>query len=78
MGCEDSYIYIWNKEKGDQLARLEGHNSIVSAVDWSPTEPYLFASVSDDQTIRLWGLEEMEQADVITDNRQIVKNDVFI
>lgn len=58
------------------MAKLEGHNSIVSAVDWSPIEPYLFASVSDDQTIRIWGLEEMDMAEVIID-RNITKNDLF-
>jgi len=24
-GSEDSCVYIWNKEKGDILAKLEGH-----------------------------------------------------
>ena len=49
----------------------------MSAVDWSPSEPYLFASVSDDQTIRIWGLEEMEQAEIIIENKSIIKTDVF-
>jgi len=31
------------------------------------------ASCSDDQTIRIWGLEEMKLADVIIDNKDIKK-----
>jgi len=47
-GSEDSFIYIWNKEKGEILARLEGHTQGVNAVHWNPADPYIFASASDD------------------------------
>lgn len=55
-GSEDSFIYIWNKEKGDFIAKIEGHTQIVNAVHWNPSDPYIFASASDDQTVRIWGL----------------------
>ena len=47
-GSEDSFIYIWNREKGDLLAKIEGHTSIVNAVHWNPVNHYIFASASDD------------------------------
>ena len=66
-GSEDACIYIWNKEKGDLLAKLEGaHTQLVNCVGWCPNDPFIFASASDDQTVRIWGLEEMEPAEVET------------
>lgn len=47
-GSEDSSIYIWNREKGELLAKIEGHSLMANAVHWSPSDPYIFASASDD------------------------------
>ena len=47
-GSEDSCIFVWNREKGDLLAKIEGHTLMANAVHWSPTDPYIFASASDD------------------------------
>lgn len=56
-GSEDSKIYIWHRQDGEVLRRLEGHSSNVNSVAWSPKNPYLFASASDDHTIRLWSVK---------------------
>jgi WD40 repeat protein len=47
-GSEDASIYIWNKEKGDLIARLDGHTQVINAVHWNPQDPFIFASASDD------------------------------
>ena len=74
-GSEDAALYLWNREKGDLVARIEGHTQVINAVHWCPSDPYLFASASDDQTIRLWGLEEMPGAEVNTDSKDIKRID---
>jgi WD40 repeat protein len=56
-GSETGQIFIWNRDKGDLLVKLEGHARIVNSVHWNPTDQYIFASVSDDRTVRVWGIE---------------------
>jgi WD40 repeat protein len=51
----DHNVYLWHKLHGTLLEVLEGHLSTVNATTWSPTDPCLLASASDDHTIRLWG-----------------------
>ncbi|KAF9579097.1 hypothetical protein BGW38_004796, partial [Lunasporangiospora selenospora] len=53
-GSEDSKIYIWNRENGRLIHTLEGHTQAVTCVAWHPTSPTVFASASDDHTIRIW------------------------
>lgn len=64
-GSEDGCVYIWNRDKGDLLSKLEGHSQMVNSVHWCPTDPYIFASVSDDMSVRIWGIEDMEMAEVV-------------
>ena len=58
-GSEDSQVYIWHRAKGDLLALLPGHSSVVNAVAWSAAQPGLLASASDDRTVRLWASEAL-------------------
>ncbi|KAK3827521.1 MAG: WD40-repeat-containing domain protein [Benniella sp.] len=52
-GGEDAKVYIWHRENGNLIQTLEGHSRPVTVVAWSPTNPNMFASASDDHTIRM-------------------------
>ncbi|KAF0462334.1 WD40 domain-containing protein [Gigaspora margarita] len=54
-GSEDSNIYVWHREHATMIEILSGHKGAVNSVNWSPVNPYMFASAGDDHTIRLWG-----------------------
>eukprot|EP01134_Creolimax_fragrantissima_P001283 CFRG1283T1 len=57
-GSEDYKIYLWNRKNALLLDVMSGHTGTVNSVCWSPTNPSVFASCSDDKTVRLWGVAE--------------------
>lgn len=66
-GSEDDLIYIWNRSTGELLDTLKGHTDTVNCIAWSQHFPNFFISCSDDQTIKVWGVNSTDQVKVTID-----------
>lgn len=55
IGISDGNVYVWHRESGILLEVLSGHGEgSVNSVAWNPTNERMFASCSDDRSIRIW------------------------
>ncbi|OBT68889.1 hypothetical protein VE03_02157 [Pseudogymnoascus sp. 23342-1-I1] len=54
-GSEDGYVFVWHKENGSVVEKLEAHRpGCCNSVSWNPKNPRMFATAGDDQSVRIW------------------------
>ncbi|WRT65705.1 uncharacterized protein IL334_002651 [Kwoniella shivajii] len=54
-GSEDGHVYVWQGSSPNPIEVLSGHKDVVNSVAWNPiSSRRIFASCSDDHTIRIW------------------------
>ena len=56
----DSKVYLWHRRRERPIMIFPGHTRTVNCVSWHPTLPLLFASASDDATVRVWSTSDYQ------------------
>lgn len=55
MTCSaDKTVSVWDSNKGVRLRKFMDHTGIVNSVSVAKKNPFLFASGSDDNTVKIW------------------------
>jgi protein suppressor of PHYA-105 1 len=60
LSCSTSEadIIMWDIEAGEEVQRFSGHKQRIWSLTFSPKQPTVFATGSDDCTLRLWSTEQ--------------------
>ena len=58
LKIKDSKVYLWHRRQERPIMIFSGHTRTVNCVSWHPKLPLLFASASDDATVRIWSTPE--------------------
>ncbi|MBT8419794.1 MAG: hypothetical protein KJO08_02930, partial [Gammaproteobacteria bacterium] len=73
----DRTLRLWDVERGETIRILEGHESSVRAVVWSP-DGQSIASSSRDRMVCIWGAESGRQQVVLEGHTSVVTSIAFL
>jgi WD40 repeat protein len=62
-GSENGRVRFWDIRKNSCLKVLNGHRGVVRSVAFNPKNPQMLASGSDDKTVKLWDVRDIEHLD---------------
>nr|XP_031862925.1 uncharacterized protein CI109_001399 [Kwoniella shandongensis]KAA5529997.1 hypothetical protein CI109_001399 [Kwoniella shandongensis] len=80
-GSEDGHVYVWQGGSPNPIEVLSGHRDVVNSVAWNPVAARrIFASCSDDTTIRIWqppinvegGMDIATSAEIVEESEGMV------
>lgn len=54
QGSEKGVGLMWHWPTQTSLPTLQGHRQAVNTVAWSPVDPHMVVTTSDDKTLRVW------------------------
>ncbi len=73
---EPGKVRVWETETGLEQLTLEGHDSFIKSLDFSPDDRFI-VSASYDATVRLWNLETGREALTLRGHASLVNSVCF-
>ena len=68
--CEDSYIYLWDMKKNEQIKKIKAHDKVIETIIFQ--EPNRILTASDDCDIKIWSYPTFALEKVIHNAHQDV------
>lgn len=67
----DGHVYVWQASSPHPIQVLAGHDETVNSVSWNPiASRKLFASCSDDGTVRIWQPPGLGETDEVVEPKE--------
>jgi len=58
-GGYDGNLIFWDTRNMSQICQYTAHSSHIYGISYHPNQPYLIATSSRDETVRLWSIDQM-------------------
>lgn len=66
VGLDDTTCHLIDKDSGQRVAKIPGHDEYVFATGWHPTPgTHIFATGAQDRTCRLWDVQNLSESLVV-------------
>lgn len=61
-GGEDGRVLVWNGKSHEAVQTIQAHSSTVNQVQWNPKDHRMFASCSDDNTVKIFVTKDLHSS----------------